>query len=270
MTEDDRPADPARSRGTLRRWAPLAIILVLTAVAFGTGWHRSLTLDSLVAHERALRAFIDSNLFGALAIYALVYVLVVALSLPGGLILTLAGGYLFGWFLGGGLTVLAATAGAILIFLVARSSLGESLAERAGPRLAALREGFAANALNYLLFLRLVPIFPFWLVNIAPALLGVSLKTYVVGTFIGIVPGTFAFAFVGAGLDGVVDAQRASFETCMADASARGLDPASACDLGLDVAALVTPGLLAALAALGVLALIPIAAKKVLRRRSAR
>jgi uncharacterized membrane protein YdjX (TVP38/TMEM64 family) len=284
MTASQRPEIRARDKNgspetrqlrsttsrRLRRWLPVAVILVLMAVAIQQGWYRYLTLESLIAHEKMLRAFIKANLIGALAIYAAIYVVVVALSLPGGLILTLAGGFLFGWFLGGLVTVIAATAGATLIFLIARSSLGETLAERAGPRLAALRDGFQADALNYLLFLRLVPVFPFWLVNIAPALLGVSLKTYLIGTFFGIVPGTFAFAFLGAGLDSVIAAQRASFQTCVSDATAKGLDPATACKLGLDPSALVTPGLVAALVALGVLALVPIAAKKVLGRRSAR
>jgi len=264
----DDTAGAPRSAGQWRRWLPLVLIVVAMVVAIRQGWHRQLTLESLIAHEEMLRAFIQSNLAGALAIYAAVYVVVVALSLPGGLLLTLAGGFLFGWLAGGLVTVVAATLGATLIFLIARSSVGEALARRAGPRLAALKNGFQSDALHYLLFLRLVPVFPFWLVNIAPALLGVRLGTYVIGTLVGIVPGTFAFAFVGAGLDSVIDAQRDSFEACLADAAARGQDPAAVCDLGLDPSALVTPGLLAALAALGVLALIPIAAKKVLGRRA--
>lgn len=251
-----------------RRWLPLAVIVALTGVAIQQGWYKHLTLDALVAHEAMLRAFIDANLAGALATYALVYVVVVALSLPGGLPLTLAGGFLFGWLIGGLVAVAAATCGATLIFLIARSSLGEALAERAGARLNALRDGFKADGLNYLLFLRLVPVFPFWLVNIAPALLGVPLRTYVLGTLFGIIPGTFAFAFVGAGLDSVIDAQLDSSEACVADAIAKGIDPTAACELGLDPSALVTPELLAALVALGVLALIPIAAKKVLGRRT--
>jgi uncharacterized membrane protein YdjX (TVP38/TMEM64 family) len=256
-----------RERSTWRRWAPLAVLAALMAVAIQQGWYRHLTLDALIAHEAALRAFVATNLVVALAAYAGIYVVVVALSLPGGLLLTLAGGFLFGWLLGGVVTVAAATIGATIIFLIARSSLGNALAKKAGPRLSALRDGFSRDGLNYLLFLRLVPVFPFWLVNIAPALLGVPLKTYVVGTFLGIIPGTFAFAFVGSGLDSVVAAQRLSFLACVDDAAAKGLDPASACDLGLDPSALVTPGLVVALVALGVLALVPIAAKKLLGRR---
>lgn len=264
QAEAGRP--PSRSYW---RWLPLVLVVGATALVLSQGWQKHLTLEALVAHEAQLRSFVGGNTAGALAIYAAVYIAVVALSLPGGLILSLAGGYLFGWLLGGLATVVAATVGATVIFLVARSSLGTVLADRTGPRLAALRRGFNDDAMHYLLFLRLVPVFPFWLVNIAPALLGVRLSTYLIGTVVGIVPGTFAFAFVGAGLDSVIVAQRRSFETCVAQASAEGLDPATACELGIDPSALVTPGLIAALVALGVLALVPIAAKKVLGRRSA-
>lgn len=260
----------ARQPAGFWRWLPLAAILAGTAFAVWQGWHRHLTLESLIAHETAFRGYIEANAAGAVAIYALVYVAVVALSLPGGLLLTLAGGFLFGWLVGGIVTVAAATVGATIVFQIARTSLGATLAARAGPRLSALRQGFQDGALNYLLFLRLVPLFPFWLVNIAPALLGVSLSTYVLGTVVGIVPGTFAFAFIGAGLDSVVAAQRAAFDACLAGASGKGLDPSAACDLGIDPSALVTPGLIAAFIALGVLALIPIAAKKVLGRRPVR
>jgi len=276
-TADDRqtaprtpPHAPQGRAARLRRWLPLGLIVAAMAVAIWQGWYRYLTLESLVAHETALKSTVSTHLAGALALYALIYIVVVALSLPGGLLLTLAGGLLFGWFLGGMVTVGAATIGATLVFLIARTSLGTALADRAGPRLNALREGFRQEAMSYLLFLRLVPVFPFWLVNIAPALLGVPLSTYVVGTIVGIVPGTFAFAFVGAGLDSVIEAQRASFEACLAAAAAKGASPDTACSLGIDASALVTPGLLAALVALGVLALVPIAAKKVLGRRSPR
>lgn len=266
--DDTARAGARRPAGKLWRWLPLAVIVAAMAVAVSQGWHRQLTLESLVTHEMVLRGFVAENLAGALAVYAAVYIAVVALSLPGGLLLTLAGGFLFGWFLAGTVTVIAATIGAVIIFLIARSSLGAALAARAGPRLAALRQGFNDDAMHYLLFLRLVPVFPFWLVNIAPALLGVSLSTYVIGTALGIIPGTFAFAFVGAGLESVLAAQRESFEACVAAETAKNLDPTGACELGIDPSALVTPGLLAALVALGVLALVPIAAKKVLRRRS--
>ena len=136
-----------------------------------------------------------------------------------------------------------------------KTSLGETLAARAGPWLDKLRQGFQENAMSYLLFLRLVPLFPFWLVNLAPALLGVPLGTYVLGTFLGIIPGTFAFTFLGVGLDSIIDEQRASFDRCVQSGKPD-------CEFTLDASALVTTELLIAFAALGLVALIPILLKK--------
>ncbi|MFZ2467986.1 MAG: VTT domain-containing protein, partial [Parvibaculum sedimenti] len=107
--------------------------------------------------------------------------------------------------LGGAATVVAATAGATVLFIAAKSALGDLLRAKAGSAVARMEEGFRANAFSYLLFLRLVPAFPFWLVNLAPAFLGVRLSTFVGATFIGIVPGTFVFASLGAGLGAVFE-----------------------------------------------------------------
>jgi uncharacterized membrane protein YdjX (TVP38/TMEM64 family) len=186
----------------------------------------------------------------------LIYVCAVALSLPGGLILTATSGLLFGWFLGGLAAVVGATLGATILFLVARTAIGEVLTSRAGPWLTKLREGFKDDALSYLLFLRLVPAFPFWLVNIAPAVLGVPLRTYVIATFFGIIPATFAFAAAGAGLDSIIAAAKAEHAQCVAQKGA------AACKLSIQASSLVTKELVLALAMLGVVALIPIAVKK--------
>ena len=119
-------------------------------------------------------------------------------------------------------------------------------------------------AFSYLLFLRLIPVFPFWLVNLAPGLLGVPFWTYVTTTFIGIIPGTFAFALAGNGLDSVFDAQQASYESCLAKVGEGGHD---SCVYGIDPGALLTTDVIVAIVALGVVALIPVVAKK--RRRRA-
>ena len=179
-----------------RLW-PLLLLLAAMALVFAMGWHRYLTLQELVERREALRASISGHTLLAILAFMAIYAATVALSLPGAAVLTLAGGFLFGWFWGALASVAAATLGAIVIFLIARSALGEPLAARAGPWLAKLRAGFKEDAFNYLLFLRLVPIFPFWLVNLAPALLGVSLWTYTLATVIGIVPGSFAYSIVG-------------------------------------------------------------------------
>ena len=119
-----------------------------------------------------------------------------------------------------------------------------------------IRDGFARDAFNYLLFLRLVPLFPFWLVNIASALAHLSLKTFVSATFLGIIPITIAFSFVGASFDSVIDAQKAAHETCLAQGGS------AACPFDLSFDRLLTPQVLIALAALGILALLPVAMKR--------
>ncbi|MGI9479347.1 MAG: TVP38/TMEM64 family protein [Hyphomicrobiaceae bacterium] len=238
---------------SLTRWLPLLAIGGLMVLVFAMGWHKYLTIETVGRNYDALQTFIAGNLLGALLIYVGLYIAVVALSLPGGAAMTLAGGLLFGWQIGTPATVVAATIGATIIFLVAKSSFGEALAAKAGPWLGKLRDGFQENALSYLLFLRLVPAFPFFAVNLAPALLGVPLRTYVIGTLVGIIPGTAAFTVLGAGLGSVVEAQNKVYAACIA---AKGEEN---CVYTIDYTALVTFELLAGLAALGVVALIPVA-----------
>jgi uncharacterized membrane protein YdjX (TVP38/TMEM64 family) len=125
-----------------------------------------------------------------------------------------------------------------------------------------LSGGFREDAFNYMLFLRLVPVFPFWLVNIAPAVAGVGLGTYTITTLLGIIPGTFAFSLAGSGLDSIIEAQKQTYEHCLAQYGAAN------CTFSLDARALVTPQLLAAFAALGIVAIIPVVLKKLRSRRS--
>jgi uncharacterized membrane protein YdjX (TVP38/TMEM64 family) len=239
--------------GSWRRWLPLAVVAALMTVVFATGWHQYLSFKTIGLNYDWLKSFIDEHLLVALLLYAVLYIAVVALSLPGGLIMTLAGGLLFGWHLGAPVTIVAATIGATLIFLVARTSFGETLAARAGPWIGKLRQGFQENALSYLLFLRLVPAFPFVVVNLAPALLGVPLRTYIIGTLVGIIPGTTAYSIAGAGLGSVVEAQNQVYAACVA---AKG---EGNCAYTIDFGALVTTELVFAGAALGIVALIPVA-----------
>src|SRR5262249_46645692 len=151
--------------------------------------------------------------------------------------------------------VVAATTGATVIFLVARSAFSQYVLRRAGPRLAKIADGFRADAFSYLLFLRLVPVFPFFLVNLAPALVGVRVATFVAATAIGIIPATFVFASVGAGLDSVIQAQAATYLACL---NAGAAD----CHLDFDPAAVLTPQLVGALVPLGLLALAPVLVRR--------
>lgn len=251
------------SAGAIRRYAPLALLAALMALAFGMGWHHYLSFKTIGLNYEALKGFIGEHLVLALLAYMALYVVVVALSLPGGLVMTLSGGLLFGSVVAAPATVIAATIGATIIFLVAKTSFGESLAAKAGPWIGKLREGFQENALSYLLFLRLVPAFPFVVVNLAPALLGVPLRTYVLGTLLGIIPGTTAFSVLGAGLGSAVESQNAIYNACLARNAQNAAD---ACTYTIDTKALVTPELLLAFGLLGVVALIPVAIKKLKSR----
>jgi uncharacterized membrane protein YdjX (TVP38/TMEM64 family) len=170
-------------------------------------------------------------------------------------LLTVSAGLLFGWLIGGLAAVTGATLGAALLFLLVRYAFSELVRRRLGGRLAAIASGFREDAFSYLLFLRLVPVFPFWLVNLAPGLAGVSLRNFFAATVLGVIPATFAFASFGAGLDSAIAAQKTAYEACLAAGG-------SGCRLDLDLKAAVTPQLIAALTALGLAALIPVGVKR--------
>jgi uncharacterized membrane protein YdjX (TVP38/TMEM64 family) len=253
-----RPTDDERvsRRSRLLRWAPLAVIAIAAAALVLTGAHRWLTLDALADSRDSIRDFVAAGPIRAALYYVGAYIVAVSLSLPGAWWFTVTGGFLFGWLAGGALAVFSATIGAIMIFLAARTSFGEMLAKRFGPRLERLAKGFRRDAFFYMLFLRLVPIAPFWLVNIAPALFGVPLATFAGATFIGIIPVTFAFASAGEGLDSVIEAHRTAKDECL---TAGGND----CARSLELSDLVTTEIVAAIAAIGVVSLLPILIRRV-------
>ena len=164
-----------------------------------------LSLETLRTHRAALTGWVGGNLVLAAAAFVGVYAAAVAFSVPGAVILTLSGGFLFGAVLGTLLSVVGATIGAVLVFLFARMIFGDSALERFGERGRVLAEGIRRNAWSYLLVLRLVPLFPFFLVNLVPAFVGVRLPVYALTTFFGILPGTAVFSLSGAGLGSVLD-----------------------------------------------------------------
>lgn len=184
----------------------MVVLLLAIVLVFALDLDRFVSFETLSENRDRLLAFVDANRALAPLLFVLIYALVIGLSIPGGAIMTIAGGFLFGLWFGTLLVVLGATLGATMVFLIARTALGDTLREKAGPRVRKMEAGFQENALNYLLVLRLIPIFPFWLVNIVPALLGVGLSTYLIGTFFGIIPGSFVYASVGNGLGAVFDA----------------------------------------------------------------
>jgi uncharacterized membrane protein YdjX (TVP38/TMEM64 family) len=189
----------------IARWAPLGAALILLALGYAFGLHHYLTLEAIRRHEAELSALVERNVLAAAAAYVLAYVLAVSLSFPGASILTMVGGFMFGCLIGTLLAVISATAGATVIFLAARTSLGALLARRAGPRMQRLTAGLREDGFKYLLFLRLVPIFPFWLVNLAAGVFGMRLASYVAATAIGIVPATFLFSYFGERLGTALD-----------------------------------------------------------------
>jgi uncharacterized membrane protein YdjX (TVP38/TMEM64 family) len=187
-----------------RLWLALAAV-ALIAVVRATGLADLLSLETLRTHRAALAGWVGDNLVLAAAAYVGLYMAAVALSVPGAVVLTLAGGFLFGAAAGTALTVIGATAGATLVFMFAKAIFGPNALDRFGEAATRLGETIRRNAWSYLLVLRLVPLFPFFLVNLVPAFVGVRLSTYVLTTFFGIIPGTLVFSLAGAGLGGVLD-----------------------------------------------------------------
>lgn len=201
---------------SLLRFAPIAAIVLIIVLSYTLGLRDYLSLAMLRGYQGRLDAFVDAHRILAPALYLLAYVATVAVSFPVAGFLTIAGGFLFGAALGAALAWAGATLGATIVFLVARTSFGDLLARRAGPRTDRLRRGFQQDGFSYLLFLRLVPLFPFWLVNLAAALFHMRLAHYVAATAIGILPATFVFAYFGEGVETTLAERPASLQILIA------------------------------------------------------
>ncbi len=240
----------------LKRWAPLVILVALATMAYVFGLHEYISLASIVENRSALQTYVADHLLLSVLIFAAIYIIVVALLLPGAAILSILGGFTFGWALSAPVTVVSATIGAVIVFQIVKTSIGAALANKAGPFVSKLSGGFAKDAFSYLLFLRLVPAFPFFAVNAVAGLCRVDLRSFVLATFIGIIPGSIAFAWLGRGLDSIIAAQQAAQATCIASSSIAD------CPLELSVSSLLTTELLIAFALLGVVSLIPLGLKK--------
>ena len=224
---------------------PLARFLLLVFLAtagisfFALDLGHYFTFDVLRENYVLLIDFVAVQGFVAVFLFVAIYAGSVALSMPGAVMLTISSGLLFGQWYGSLYAVVGATIGAIGIFLVAKTVLGGALRKWAGLPLRKIEAGFQENALNYLLVLRLIPVFPFFVVNIVSAFLGVSLRNYALATFVGIIPGSFVYATFGAGLGSIVE-RREAF-------SLKGV---------------LTPEIITALVGLAVLALLPVFYKK--------
>ena len=236
----------------VKRLAPLIVLVAIGIMVFALDLDEYLTFESLKEHRAWLVDFVARQGFVAVLIFVLVYMVQTAVSLPGAAFLTMIGGFLFGAWVGAPAAVIGATIGATLFFLIiklvfrsiAETPIGEAMSARAGPAMKKMETGFQENAFSYLLVLRLIPLFPFWLVNLVAALLGVGLVNYVLATLIGIIPGSIVFTLAGAGLGSVFESNEE-----------------------FSVDSVLTPEIVAALVGLALLAILPVAYKKIKARK---
>jgi len=207
VTATDAPAPDS----PLRRFAPLAVIAITLVLFFVFDGPSYFNMETLRENREVLSVFVKDNALLAFAGFIALYAVLTGISFPGASILTIVGGFLFGAFAGTAAVVVGATIGATAVFFAAKTALGASLREKLGPnskgesKLAKFEEGLRDNELSYLFILRLVPIFPFFLVNVAPALFDVKTRNYILSTFFGIIPGSFVYASVGNGIGAVFD-----------------------------------------------------------------
>jgi uncharacterized membrane protein YdjX (TVP38/TMEM64 family) len=238
VVEDAAVAAGRRGGVNWKKVALAVLILGSLGAFFAFGGQRWLRFETLKEHRAVLLAFTRDHYLPMLAAATVVYAAATAASFPGGVLMSLAVGFLFGRWVGTGVVVVAASLGATLAFLSARYLFADAVRRRFGPRLQRLARGFHDDAFNYLLFVRLVPVFPFWLMNLVPALTPVSTRTFFTATAIGILPGSFVFCNVGESL-GRIESTRE----------------------------LVSAEVLLSLTLLGLLAVVPIAWKKLRTRR---
>lgn len=184
----------------LKRYSPLIILIVGLIMFFALDGQHYLSMQMIQSNYQALLDFTHTYFWLSTLIFMLAYIIIVAFSIPGATIMTLLGGFLFGIFPGSIWVVLSATIGASLVFLAVKTAFGETLRQKAGGSIEKLRKGFEENAFNYLLTLRLIPVFPFFVINIACGVLGVRLKAFFWGTLLGIIPGSVIYVWVGTGL----------------------------------------------------------------------
>jgi uncharacterized membrane protein YdjX (TVP38/TMEM64 family) len=215
--------------------ALLALLLGGIGAVVGLGVDGHLGLDAVRRHHAVLAGFVSGKPLLASLLFMTAYAVAVAISLPGVQILAVIAGWLFGWLHGTIYVAIAATIAGSAVFLLARSALGQSLRERAGPTLQRFADGFRDHAPSYVFVLHLIPVLPYALVNMLPAACGVRLRTFVFAAFLGVLPSTLLLAQFGAGL-GEVLAQDSAFR----------------------LSSLLTPQILTALAGLGALALLPV------------
>lgn len=191
------PETAVPSGSSAGKIAIAAVIVVAIGAFFYLDLGRFLSLAALKDNRDKLLSFTEANYASSAALFILAYIAVTGLSLPGAVILTLAGGFLFGSLFGMIFVNVGATTGATLAFLTARYLLRDTVEQKFGKWIAPLQEGFSRNAFSYLMTLRLIPLFPFFVVNLVSGLTRMNLGSYVAATAIGIIPGSFVYAYAG-------------------------------------------------------------------------
>lgn len=188
----------------IKKYLPLGVILSLFTGIWASGILDSLTLESIKDHRLELLNYVEEHAVLSVIIFAAAYIATVSLSLPIATLLTLLGGFLFGVVIGAATIVISATIGASIIFIVAKTALGSSLREKAGPFYNKVADNMQANGFQYMLFMRFVPVVPFFIANILPALFDIKLRDFALTTFLGIIPGTIVYTNIGREL-GTID-----------------------------------------------------------------
>jgi uncharacterized membrane protein YdjX (TVP38/TMEM64 family) len=193
----------AQALTALKRFGPAVVILALGAAALLGGLGHYISLDQLRARREALEALVAARPILSLGLYLGVYVACISLSLPAALVLTLTGGFLFGGLEGGLAAAVGCTLGSVVVFLAGRTAMGDLMRRRAGPTAARIEAGVRSNAFLYVVSLRLIPVMPFWLVNLASGLVEMPLRTFMAATLVGILPASLIYATLGSELHGL-------------------------------------------------------------------
>lgn len=179
------------------------VLLLMTI--YSLHLNRYLSFETLKTYHETMQIFKEAHFFEASFALLCIYILVAGLSIPGAVFITMAAGYLFGIAWGSVLSVIGATIGACIVFAFVRYIFHDWLAARAGPWLVIFKQGIHHNLFRYLFTVRLIPLFPFWVVNIIPPLLGMHFRQYAIATFFGIIPDIVIFCSVGNGLNTVFE-----------------------------------------------------------------
>jgi uncharacterized membrane protein YdjX (TVP38/TMEM64 family) len=238
-TQND-PGTSLKSSFTVSKVILIVVLIVAITVFFTMDFDYYLSFEALRDNRERMIDWYHEHYLMTVILFVLTYVMLVAFSFPGAVWMTLAGGFIFGPLQATIYVVVPATLGAFIVFSLAKFYFMDFFKAKSGKAIEKMETGFRLNALSYILFLRLVPVFPFWMVNLVPAFLGVSVRIFIIGTGIGIIPGTAVFCWVGSGLGVVLDAGNV-------------LNP---------IEILLRPETIGPIVSLGILSLIPIIYKK--------